>query len=177
MCRKRISSCPRILHFGLVQDFLSRIQYGTTRSSAGAIRLGRSSCTVFQSDIEVDAEIGVDKPVSHCDNTGPGDGSQLLPSRVGYLGRGFANDLDILDQRQERYWRSGLQVLPHPCRRAKDTASRAADAEHPGSRRISVMPAHTDTSALSRTSLFGSMDSDPRHSAQGRLSAFRRRVQ
>ena len=25
MCRKRISSCPRILHFGLVQDFLTEV--------------------------------------------------------------------------------------------------------------------------------------------------------
>ena len=53
-------------------------------------------------DIEVDAEIGVDEPVWHCDDAVPGDVGQFLPGWVGYLGCGFADSFSFLDQRQEQ---------------------------------------------------------------------------
>lgn len=75
-------------------------------------------------DIEIDAEIGVDEPVSHCDYVVPGNAGQFLAGWVGYLRCGFADGFNFLDRRQEQLPSVSRSSLVRP--RVNDMASRVA---------------------------------------------------
>ena len=62
-------------------------------------------------NIEVDAEVSVDKSVSHGHDCLPGDLRRLQSSGLGHLGSRFADNLDVFDQREDQL-AVGLQVGP-----------------------------------------------------------------
>ena len=105
---------------------------------------------------------------SYCDDAVPGNAGKFLPGWVGYLGCGFADYFNFLDQRQEQL-AVGLQVVSHPSPRERHGLSRRIEhmAQTDG-----VMFAHIELQ-LRPTPSAGSRDSGPQRSS-GRLCVLRR---